>query len=219
MKGDILIIGEHHQKAAKELFGFIEPMIRQGGDTPRVITIAGESGAGKSEVAAALADIIEKNHSPVRIIQQDDYFIYPPRTNAQMREADIGHVGPHEVRLDLLNETISALRAGRFIVRKPLVIFEEDRITSETVDFQPYRFIIIEGTYTTLLQGVDCKIFIDRNLNDTRDDRKKRNREKQDDYLEKILEIEHRIISSHKRMANLLITKDFDVEKNERSSD
>jgi uridine kinase len=219
MKGDILIIGEHHQKAAVRLFGYIEPLIRQNAPRPFVITIAGESGAGKSEIAAALADILEQNQSRVRIIQQDDFFIYPPRTNARMRESDIGHVGPHEVRLDLLNETIAGIHDGRLILEKPLVIFEEDRIIRETIDLRPYRVIIIEGTYTTLLNGADCRIFIDRDLNDTREDRKKRNREKQDEYLEKILEIEHRIISQHKKMANLLITKDFEVENNERSAD
>jgi uridine kinase len=73
--------------------------------------------------------------------------------------------------------------------------------------------IIIEGTYTTLVDNIDCHVFIDRNRDDTREDRLKRNREKQNDYLERILEIEHNIISRHKDMADIIINKEFKVSR------
>lgn len=208
MRGDILMIGEQHRLAASEIFQMTMSGIRL---KPGIFffTVAGESGAGKSEIASALKDCLEEAGIPSFIFQQDDYFEYPPKTNAAMRTRDISRIGPGEVRLDLLNENISSIISGITILEKPLVIFAEDRISAETVDLSPFKVIIIDGTYTTLLDKIDCRVFIDRDNNDTREDRLKRNREKQDEYLEQILEIEHRIISKHKSMADIIITKDF----------
>jgi uridine kinase len=156
-----------------------------------------------------LEDLLIKNGITAYIIQQDDYFEYPPKTNARMREQDISRVGPQEVRIDLINQTISSILSSRNPVMKPLVIFTEDRITTEEVNFAPFRVVILEGTYTTLADNIHCKVFIDRDLEDTREDRLKRNREKQDEYLENILRIEHEIISKHKALADIIITKQF----------
>lgn len=212
MRGDILIIGEHHMNAAAEIFNLTLPAVkaRQG---KYIYSIGGESGAGKSELAYALEGLLEKDGISAYIIQQDDYFVYPPRTNAKMREEDIKRVGPSEVRLDLLNYNIKEVIDSHPEIEKPLVIFEENRITTEIIDLKPYQVIIIDGTYTSLLDNIDCRIFIDRDLNDTRADRLKRNREKQNDYLEKILEIEHAIISGHKALADIVVNKDFHVNR------
>jgi uridine kinase len=73
--------------------------------------------------------------------------------------------------------------------------------------------VIAEGTYATLLRNVDTKIFIDRNRLDTLEDRKKRNRrnEVNDPFTEQILITEHKIIAGHKLLADIVVTKDFDV--------
>jgi uridine kinase len=210
MQGDVLIINNYHRKAARQAVDLLLPEII-GRDGKYFITVAGESGAGKSEVAASIAGELEKKGYPAYVIQQDDYFVYPPLTNAGKRREDIGWVGMQEVKLFLLDEEIAAIRNGITNIEKPLVIFGDDRITSEKVDFAPYRVIIAEGTYTTALRNVDTRIFIDRDIDDTRKARKKRAREEQDDFLEKILTIEHRIISAQKKDADIIITKNFDA--------
>jgi uridine kinase len=212
MRGDILIIGEHHRKAADGIYDLIIEKIRSHGGK-YFITIAGESGAGKSEIASALKNLLDKQDIPATIIQQDDYFVLPPKTNEKARVVNSNRVGPEEVRLDLLNENIKSISAGELQIDKPLVIFGEDRITQEILDIKPYRVIIVDGTYTTMLDGIDCHVFIDRDRDDTRKDRLKRNREKQNEYLEHILEIEHNIISRHKEMANIIISKEFKAYK------
>jgi uridine kinase len=208
MKGDILIIGDHHRHAAEDILGLTLSDIRSK-PGKFIFAIAGESGAGKSELAYAMEGLLEKMDISSYIIQQDDYFVLPPKTNERMRDIDINRVGPGEVRLDLLNENIKAVSNGQTEIEKPLVIFSEDRITSETIDLAPFRVIIVDGTYTTLLEHIDCHVFIDRDWNDTRHDRLKRNREKQNDYLENILLIEHNIISRHKAMADIIVNKEF----------
>ena len=211
MRGDILIINDDHRKAAKQSVDmFLQEIKNSKGKY--VITVAGESGAGKSEIAASIAEKLMENNITSFIFQQDDYFVYPPKTNAAMRLKDIKQVGISEVKLDLLDNEIKSIKNGGNIIEKPLVIFNEDRIDKETVNFEHIKVIIAEGTYTTILNNADKCIFIDRDLKDTLESRKKRAREKQDKFLEKILQIEHKIISEQKQFADIIITKEFNAE-------
>ena len=212
MRGDILIIDDNHRKAAAEVVKIIFSEIEKS-KKKFVISVAGESGAGKSEIAASIAEVLEKKGLKCFIFQQDDYFVYPPKTNAKTREKDINWVGVKEVKLDLIDEELKMIGDGQTKIEKPLVIFEEDRIDKETVDLADADVIIVEGTYTTALKNIDQKVFIDRDLFDTKASRLKRNREKQDEYLEKILTIEHEIISAHKALADVIITKDYNAIK------
>ena len=214
MEGDVLIINNYHRKAAKQVVAILLPEI-ESTEGKYFVTVAGESGAGKSEIAASIAAELEKAGKASFVFQQDDYFVYPPKSNAEKREEDIGWVGMQEVKLFLLDEEIAAIQSGETIIEKPLVIFDEDRITTEEVDFSDYQVIIAEGTYTTALKNVNARIFIDRNIKDTRKARAKRAREKQDEFLEQILTIEHRIISAQKKEADIIITKGFDAIKQE----
>ncbi len=73
--------------------------------------------------------------------------------------------------------------------------------------------LIAEGTYCTTLKNIDFKVFIDRNKMDTVESRKKRAREAQDEFLDNILTIEHEIISKHKELANIVISKQWEAKK------
>lgn len=214
MEGDVLIINDYHRKAAKQVAEILLPDIEDT-EGKYFITVAGESGAGKSEVAASVAAELEKAGRRCYVFAQDDYFVYPPKTNALKREEDIGWVGMQEVKLSLLDQEIDDIRKGKTLIEKPLVIFNEDRITTEEVEMGEFDIFIAEGTYTTSLKNVDARVFIDRNLEDTRKDRAKRAREKQDDFLEQILTIEHRIISAQKNDADIIISKQYDAIKKE----
>ncbi|GAB4331111.1 MAG: hypothetical protein Kow00127_23140 [Bacteroidales bacterium] len=210
MKGDILILDDNHRNAAKEVLKIILCDIRNKPGR-YVITVAGESGAGKSEVARAIADILEGLETKCFIFGQDDYFVYPPHTNSEKRKEDISWVGPQEVRLDLLDANIADALQGKNLVRKPLVDFDADEIGEEDADLAEVKVLIAEGTYTTLLKNADCRVFIDRNKMDTIESRQKRNREPQDEFLDRVLTIEHEIISKHKALADLVITRNWEV--------
>lgn len=213
MKGDKLVIQEGHIKAAHSLFHVLLPYMKDN-EGIFIITIAGESGSGKSEIAVVLAQLFsEKQGIRSIIIQQDDYFVYPPKTNAMMRRKNIGHIGVSEVRLNLLDQNLKDVLEGKDKIEKPLVIFDDDRITEETIALEGMNVVIVEGTYTTLLKNVHQHIFIDRTYRDTRASRKQRAREEQDEFLEKILEIEHEIISSHKQQANIIVDNNYDVRR------
>ena len=213
MIGDKLTIEKVHTKAARGVTNIVLPII-QAATGRFVISIAGESGSGKSEIASVLSDLLAENNVKSVIIQQDDYFVYPPLTNLKMRRKDIGLVGASEVRLSLLDENLKDIVDGKDEIEKPLVSFEEDRFTTEPVKLQGVKVVIVEGTYTTVLENVHQRVFIDRTNIDTRESRIRRSREAQDEFLEKILEIEHKIISAHKAQASIIVSQSYEVRPN-----
>ena len=202
MKGENLVIWDH-QTMARYIFDYlINGLITRH---PFVISIAGESGSGKSGAALSLAEMCRKKGIKTLILQQDDYFIAPPKTNYTIRLKDLGRVGPQEVKLDLLDQNLAEIKKGDESIKKPLVIFDKDRIIEEEIDIANVELVIVEGTYTTQLKNVDKRVFIDLNYHQTREGRLKRGRDLDPDFLEKVLEIEHKIISQHKKQADLII--------------
>ncbi len=210
MRGDKLHVTAEHRRVGQNLASHV--LQRMGlAERPYIVTIGGESGSGKSELAEALRGALEGKGVRATIIQQDDYFVYPPLSNDALRREDLGRVGMSEVRVDLLEEHLARAKAGAHELRKPLVLYQEDRITEERIGLLGVRVLIVEGTYTTVLNHVDLKVFIARDCCDTRDARKVRARELQDDYLERILVKEHAIIAGHRPWAHLVVTRGYEV--------
>jgi uridine kinase len=216
MRGDVIIVEEHHRRAADEIVGYLMPYIRESA-RPYAITVAGESGSGKSETAKAICERLLDEDVPSVILQQDDYFHLPPRSNDKRRREGIDWVGMQEVKLDLLNEHVKAIKDGAPEITKPLVIYDEDRVVDERLPVGDARVVIAEGTYTTTLTNADTRVFIDRNRLETLESRKKRGREEIEPFLEQVLEIEHEIISGQKERADIIITRDYQVILPERS--
>ncbi len=202
MIGDKLVITEYHRQAAEMVW---KALADRPGKEPLAVSVAGESGCGKSETARCIADKGEEAGLRVVILGQDDYFVLPPKTNHAKRQQDISWVGPGEVKLDLLDQHVAKLKTSDTPVEKPLVYFEEDRIDHEILPAGPYDLVVVEGTYTTLLQNVDLRAFIDRNYKQTKKARLTRGRDPDVQFLEKVLAIEHDIISKHKALADVVI--------------
>jgi uridine kinase len=216
--GDKLNIREEHREAAEGALKLLLPEIAQSAGK-YALAIAGESGSGKSELAAVLAEqLLEKGFKSI-ILQQDDYFVHPPKTNAAKRRQNIQWVGASEVRLDLLDRNIQEALDNKDEITKPLVIYKEDRVTQEAIKLQGVKVVIAEGTYTTLLQNVHARIFIDRTYVDTKAARRERAREAPDPWIEEILAIEHRVISAHKSRADVIITRDYSVVSRQKKND
>ncbi len=206
MIGDKLVIKPHHTARAVEIAGYLEQRIR----APFAMTVAGESGAGKSEVAAEIARLLTDKGIKSGILQQDDYFVFPPKTNHEMRRYNIEQVGLYEVKLDFMESNLRSFKRGESPIYKPLVIFDEDRITTEEMDVADLGVLIAEGTYTTSLKFADFRVFIDRDYRQTLESRKERARDKFEPFIEQVLEREHRIISEHKTLADAIISPDFE---------
>ena len=206
MRGDKLFIEAHHTGRAQEIGSLLEHRIEQG----FTLTVAGESGSGKSELASEIARFLTEAGQPAGVLQQDDYFVFPPNTNHEMRRNNIEQVGPYEVKLDFLDSNLRSFKMGEQTIYKPLVYFEEDRMTTEEMAVGEFVALIAEGTYTSLLHFVDFRIFIDRDYHQTLEARKRRARDKFDDFIVDVLEREHLIISEHKKKADVIIPPEFD---------
>lgn len=213
MKGDKLIILDCHVNAAREIVSRLIAEIHKK-KSRYVITIAGESGSGKSEIGRAIQDELKKIRIKSVLLGQDDYFILPPKSNDQKRREDPDWLGPHvEVKLDVMEKNLMDAIQGRGQIYKPLVDYEKNTIEEEIIELDGIKVIIVEGTYTSLLKHVDTRIFICRNWLDTLEQRKIRNRgnEVGDPFIEKVLELEHKIIAGHKQLADILISKEYKV--------
>ena len=211
MRGDVIILEAHHRRAAEAIAARLADEVI--GRTRRTtISVAGESGSGKSEMGAALVEAFDAAGIGGVVLGQDDYFVLPPRSNDRARREDIGWVGPNEVDLDLLDEHLSAARAGAASIEKPLVVYAANAIEQETISLGDARVVVAEGTYTTLLQNVDTRVFIARNRLETMDARVRRAREPVDPFIEEVLKIEHAIIAAHRSRADVVLDRDYRVE-------
>lgn len=213
MKGDIINVEAHHEKAASEIIAHLIQALKNKGRI-YTITVGGESGSGKSEISLALSNELKRNGTKSVILGQDDYFFLPPESNTKKRASDPDWLGPHiEVNLDLLEQNIVDAMQGKPFITKPLVDYNANSIEDQVVSLENVSVVIAEGTYTTLLRNIDTKVFITRNWLTTLEDRKKRNRGKEinDPFVEKILATEHKIIAGHRYLADFLINDQFEV--------
>jgi uridine kinase len=213
MKGDIVLLQEHHKKAASVIvFNIIEQIENKG--SRFIISVAGESGSGKSESALAIAQELEKHGIKSIVLGQDDYFYLPPKMNSAKRHEDPDWLGPHmEVNFEVFEQNILDAVRGFSQLTKPLVDYNANTIELETIQLDSVKVIIAEGTYTSLLKHVDVRVFISRNWLKTLEDRKKRNRgnEVHDVFTELVLGTEHKIIAGHIQLADFIINDEYEV--------
>jgi uridine kinase len=205
MQGDKLIISEKHTACAVELCKHIRDRMRE----QMVITVAGESGAGKSELASEIARLLTEQGTRSEVLQQDDYFVFPPKTNHEMRERNIKQVGLFEVQLGLLDSNLRSFKRRETPIYRPLVDYQANAAQMVEQELSDVRVLIAEGTYTSLLKFADLRIFIDRNYHHTAEHRQARGRDLEDSFINQVLEIEHQIISSHKGKADYIVDQDF----------
>ncbi len=213
MKGDIIVLEEHHERAAAAIVPSLLDAIAAK-PTRYTISVAGESGSGKSETGQAIVDALGAHGVKAVLLGQDNYFVLPPTSNDARRRADADWLGPHvEVRLGLMDQNLADAIAGVDEIITPLIDYDSNSVEDESTSLLDVQVVVVEGTYTSLLRHIDTRVFIDRNRLDTLEHRQKRNRgnEVDDPFVENILKTEHKIIAGHKQLADFVITKDYDV--------
>ena len=213
MKGDVVVIEDYHRGAGRAIVEALTARV-EGKPGRFSISVAGESGSGKSEAAAALSEAFTAKGIRCVVFGQDDYFVLPPKTNDRRRRQDPEWLGPHcEVRFDVLQANLDDALGGASRVVKPAVDYHADSVSTETVDLAGVKVVIVEGTYVSLLKRIDARVFIARSKHETLEHRIKRKRgaEVGDPFIESVLGIEHKIIAGHRFLADFVITRDYDV--------
>lgn len=177
-----------------------------------VIGVAGESGSGKSTIASQLAAALNSRKISAAYINQDNYFVRPPRTNHEARVRDLANVGPHEVQLGLIGEHANAFRIGG-TVDAPEVNYPANRFDMTRRDFAGVQVLIVEGTYALMLDTLDVRVFLEATYRETHERRLARNRDRWEPIIDTILEIEHRLIAPQAARAHWLIDRTFQLRR------
>lgn len=210
MIGDKIKIKEEYYDIARAIIENIYAQNEQ--KNKMVIAIGGESGSGKSVAAYCIQKLLVDKNISSCILQQDDYFVLAPLSNAENRTFSLANVGMQEVRLDLLQSHINQFLEGAPELKKPLVYYADNKISEEIIDVAAIEVLIVEGTYVLSLTDIDCGVYFARNYKETIEQRKERNREEHSDFIEKILAIEHEIILTTKEKANLVVSSDYTLK-------
>lgn len=214
MIGDIFTIEPAYYQTAKDIWELLQVQMPDYQTQKYCISIAGESGSGKTITAVCLANLLHEKGIKTEILHQDDYFFFPPNTNHQKRIADLSWVGTQEVNLALLQSHVNDFLAAKDLINKPLVNYHENLILPETRYLTDIQVLIIEGTYVSLLTEMAAKIFIKRDYKDTLQQRIERGRDVISEFTNQVLEIEHQIISAQSKNADIFVQKDYQVTKN-----
>ncbi|MGB1570856.1 MAG: hypothetical protein ACPG89_07240 [Schleiferiaceae bacterium] len=177
----------------------------------KVYRVSGESGCGKTTLAKAIVREYEAQGKKAVLISQDEYFHLPPRQNHNKRVENFEWIGLGEVDWKLLNGVIDqVLDSEVSSVEVPEMDWELDTKEWKRMDAEEVDVVVIEGTYVLgeKREG-EVGIFFEHTYVDTRENRLARNREVVDDFIQRVLEREHGIISALRKDADLVVNKDY----------
>ena len=122
--------------------------------------MGGGSGSGKTTVAEALVDRLERR---VVLIQHDAYYRHSPTLTFEERSR-VNYDHPDSLETELLVDHLATLREGRAVDR-PVYDFAAHLRASEIVRVEPAPVILVEGILVLadphLRSELDLKIFVD----------------------------------------------------------
>lgn len=213
MLSDVLLIGEKHKSAAKEIachvFAQREPLVRTSPGYRYVIAVSGESGAGKSELSHSLARELKKNGIRVKILHADNYYRIKPMERRVQREAtNFKSVGINEYDWALLNRNIDDFKQARASTM-PCIDILTDEIDQLSTDFSCIDVLVVDGLYAVRIESVDLRVFIDLSYHETKKSQLERGKELTDDHRWQVLEREHRSVQSLRYLADLVVDRSF----------
>jgi uridine kinase len=215
MLGDILLINDLHKSAAQSIVEYIVPhrdkKLQKDSNYKYIVAISGESGAGKSELSHSLAMILKTHNIRVKVMHADNYYNIPPLLRKEWRlNHGLEVIGPQEYNWDLLRKNIQEFKNDS-IASIPCIDIVSDQIDELITDFQKIHVLIIDGLYAIKVPDADLRVFIELTFEETKMMQLMRGKEQNDEYRTQILEREHIGVLSLKPLANLLVTKSYEV--------
>jgi uridine kinase len=206
MLGDVLLITDNHRKAAEQIVSRLGEF-RSG---KVVIAIGGESGAGKSELAHVVARRLKDRGELAKILHIDNYYrVRPQERMVWRKEHGIESVGLSEIDWDLLDWHITGFRGSKEAIL-PCIDLLTDQIDKLITSFEGIKYLIVEGLYPLNIDA-DLRILIDLTYHETKRAQVVRGKEPQTEWRWQVLEREHQVVQSLRPLADLLVTRDFEV--------
>ena len=210
MLGDILLIQEKHQIAGEAIID----KILQNNKEKYIVAISGESGSGKTELAHVIAKGLRKHGIFAKPMHTDNFYNTHPleRREWRSKEGIENVVGFNEYKWNEINQVIDDFKNDRES-EMPCVDLVTEQVDRLITDFSEVDMLIVDGLYAIKTEGVDLRIFIDITYLETKEKHTKdaRGKEVMDEARWATLEQEHKMVQSLKTLADLLITKDYEV--------
>lgn len=202
-----MLIEDKHRKAAKE----IKEKLLAGDGPKRVVAISGESGSGKSELSHCLGRTLKDAGMRAKVLHSDNYYHVAPRDRNQWRQAH----GPESIGLDEYNwaaieQTIEDFKNNRKS-EMPCIDLVTDQVDTLITDFSGIDLLVLDGLYAIHARGADLRVFIDLTFHETKKAQLLRGKEKVDDWRMTVLEQEHRVVSSLREKADLIVNKSYEI--------
>jgi uridine kinase len=208
MLGDVLLITEKHENAAKAIL----PVILERKVPKMIIAISGESGSGKTELAHVLAKMLRKEGIVAKPLHIDNYYRIHPllRTEWRKQNGIKKSVGFTEYDWETINKNLGDFRNDR-VSTMPCIDLVTEQVDQLTTDFKGVDMLIVDGLYAIKTEGVHVRIFIELTYRETKKAQIVRGKEPQNEYRMQVLEREHQVVQSLRSTADILINKDYKV--------
>ena len=210
MLGDILLIQEKHKKAGE----IIIKKILQNKKDKYIVAISGESGSGKTELAHVIAKGLRKYNIMAKPLHTDNYYKTHPLERREWRsEQGIENVvGYNEYDWKAIQKNIDDFKNNR-VSEMPCVDLVTEQVDRLTTDFSQVDMLIVDGLYAIKTEHIDLRIFIELTYLETKEKHSKdaRGKEVMDEVRWATLAQEHKMVQSLKPMADLLITRNYEV--------
>jgi uridine kinase len=205
MLNDVVTIEKKHTNAAATLF---ERVLRD--QKPKfIVTISGEVGTGKCEIAHELGRKLIESGISVKLLHMDNYYFIEPLLRHEWRlKNGLEKIGYDEYDWARVNANIDDFRMNRpsFV---PVVDLFTQKVDQLHTDFKGIDVLIIEGLYSIRINQSDLRVFIELTYEDTWEEQKLTHKEILDDFRIQVLEHEHKAVQSLKPLADFYI--DFDT--------
>jgi uridine kinase len=215
MLGDILLITDKHRAAA----GKIADHILKNRKQRMIIAISGESGSGKTELAHAVAKLMRREGIFAKLLHTDNYYKTHPleRREWRTKHGIENVVGYSEYQWDAIYKNLSDFRHGRKS-EMPCVDLVTEQVDRLTTNFSEVDMLIVDGLYAIKTESADLRIFIELTYLETKEKHTKdaRGKEVMDETRWATLGQEHKMVQALRPLADLLVTKDFEVVKSSK---
>ena len=205
MLNDVVTIEKKHTNAAITLF---DRVVRDR-KTKFIVTISGEVGAGKCEIAHELGRKLLETGISVKLLHMDNYYHIPPLERQEWRKKNgLEKVGYDEYDWNKINQNIDDYRLNKKSIL-PVVDLFTQKVDQLHTDFNGIEVLIIEGLYSIKINQSDLRVFIELTYEDTWEEQELTHKEVLDDFRREVLKHEHKAVQSLKSEADFYI--DFDT--------
>ena len=205
MLNDVVTIEKKHTNAAITLFD----RVLRDRKSKFIVTISGEVGTGKCEIAHELGRMLIEAGISVKLLHMDNYYHIPPRERLEWRKKNgLEKIGYDEYDWLKINQNIDDFRMEKKSI-VPVVDLFTQNVDQLHTDFKGIEILIIEGLYSIRINQSDLRVFIELTYEDTWDEQKLTHKEILDDFRLEVLAHEHKAVQSLKGRADFYI--DFDT--------